>query len=96
MNAGIPDRFNDNYGPTEPDQLRREIFSDETSGMEVYVVDTGQREIYVLAPDEFEAAEAVTALGEGFNYVEWFSDDPADVHEDNDLIVVSYDYTKGL
>jgi hypothetical protein len=50
----------------------------------VYVVDTGPksddpREIYVLADSEFDAAEQVAALGEPVNYVEHYSDDPADM-----------------
>ena len=47
--------------------------------MSVYVVDTGEREIYVLADEDYEAAEHVAALGESVNYVEHYSDDPADI-----------------
>lgn len=46
--------------------------------MDVYVVDTGEREIYVLADTDYEAAEQVTALGENVNYAEWYSDNPED------------------
>jgi hypothetical protein len=55
--------------------------------MNVYVIDTGTREYYTVAPDEFEAAEKVAALGEGFNYVEFFSDDLSDLPEDKSVVV---------
>lgn len=44
----------------------------------MYVVDTGECEMYVIAADEFEAAEKVTALGEPIEYVEHYldTDDP--------------------
>lgn len=55
--------------------------------MKVYVVDTGSREVYLLAPDEFDAAERVAALGEGFNYVELYSEDPADLPDDESVVL---------
>ena len=55
--------------------------------MYVYVVDTGSREVYVLAPDEYDAAWRVADLGEGFNYVEFYSDDPADLPDDERVVI---------
>lgn len=52
-----------------------------TNTGDVYVVDTGEREIYVLANSECEAAEHVAALGEPVNYAEWYSDDPTDMDD---------------
>jgi hypothetical protein len=45
----------------------------------VWVVDTGEREIYVLATDECAAAEAVAAMGENVMYAEHYSDDSMDI-----------------
>lgn len=45
----------------------------------IWVVDTGEREIYVLAEDECDAAEQVAAMGENVNYAEHYSDDEADM-----------------
>jgi hypothetical protein len=53
----------------------------------VYVIDTGSREYYTVAADEYEAAEKVIALGEGFNYVEFFSDDLTDLPDDDSVVV---------
>jgi hypothetical protein len=47
--------------------------------MSVYVVDTGERELYVLADEDYEAAELVAAVGESVNYAEFYSDDPDDI-----------------
>lgn len=48
--------------------------------MSVYVVDTGETEVYVIAESECEAAEQVAAMiGGPVNYAEWFSDDLEDV-----------------
>lgn len=47
--------------------------------MSVWVVDTGNSEIYVLAEDEVEAAEAVVAMGEPVLYAEHYSDDDEDM-----------------
>lgn len=47
--------------------------------MSVYVVDTGEREVYVLADADYEAAEKVAATGESVLYAEWFSDDSSDL-----------------
>ena len=47
--------------------------------MSVWVVDTGEREIYVLADSEVNAAEKVAATGEDVNYAEYYSDDPTDL-----------------
>lgn len=44
----------------------------------VYVVDTGEREIYVLADSDSDAAEQVSYMGENVEYAEYFSDDPDD------------------
>jgi hypothetical protein len=51
--------------------------------MDVYVVDTGEQEVYVIAANEFEACEKVmlngdNIPGEPVKYAEWFSNDPAD------------------
>jgi hypothetical protein len=54
--------------------------------MSVFVVDTGEREIYVVASAEWEAAEKVTALGEPFLYAEHFSDDEDDVYDTQALV----------
>lgn len=48
----------------------------------VYVVDTGKREVYVMAEHECEAAETVAAHGENVVYAEWFSDDITDAPEE--------------
>jgi len=50
-----------------------------TRTQSVWVVDTGEREIYVLADDECEASEAVAAMGENVVYAEHYSDDPEDM-----------------
>jgi hypothetical protein len=45
--------------------------------MDVYVVDTGQEEVYVLASNEVDAAEQVVSMtGQPINYAEFYSDDP--------------------
>lgn len=50
---------------------------------DVYVVDTGESEVYVIADDEFEAADKVKTLLEleSINYAEWYSNDPDDADE---------------
>lgn len=48
---------------------------------DVYVVDTGERDIYVLANAEYEAAEKVAAMGENVVYAEWYSNDPEDADQ---------------
>jgi hypothetical protein len=48
---------------------------------DVYVVDTGEREVYVLANTDYEAAEKVAAAGEHVLYAEWYSNDPDDVDD---------------
>ncbi|WP_157931655.1 hypothetical protein [Mycobacteroides abscessus] len=50
--------------------------------MGVYVVDTGEREVYVLAETDYEAAEAIAARGENVINAEFFSDDPDDMPTD--------------
>lgn len=50
--------------------------------MSVYVVDTGEREVYVLAEDECTAVEQVAATGENVKHAEFYSDDPADMPDD--------------
>lgn len=45
---------------------------------DVYVVDTGEREVYVLAENEADACEQVSHMGENVEYAEFFSDDPTD------------------
>ena len=47
--------------------------------MAVYVVDTGEQDLYVVADENYEAAEAVAALGEDIVDVEHYSDDETDV-----------------
>lgn len=49
--------------------------------MAVYVVDTGEQDLYVIADENYEAAEAVAALGEDIVDVEHYSDDETDVPE---------------
>ena len=48
---------------------------------DVYVVDTGQEEVYVYADSEGEAESIVMSELEldGVNYAEFYSDDPTDV-----------------
>lgn len=55
---------------------------DQLKPMNLYVVDTGTKELYVWAGSEAEAGELVCATGEPVAYVEFYSDDPAD--EPND------------
>lgn len=47
--------------------------------MSVFVVDTGEQDIYVIADENYEAAEAVAALGEDIVDVEFYSEDNDDV-----------------
>ena len=47
--------------------------------MSVFVVDTGEQDLYVIADENFEAGEAVAALGERIVDVEHYSDDDDDV-----------------
>lgn len=47
--------------------------------MAIYVVDTGEREIYVVADEDYEAAEQVAAMGENVLYAEHYSDDKEDM-----------------
>lgn len=47
--------------------------------MAIYVVDTGEREVYVRADADYLAGEKVAALGESVKYAEHFSDDESDV-----------------
>jgi len=49
--------------------------------VDVYVVDTGEQEIYVLAETEIEAAEKVAHMGYNVNYAEWFSTDKDDADQ---------------
>lgn len=54
----------------------------------IYVVDTGQFEVYVFADSEAEACElACEKLGlDSVEYAEFYSDDPADVGLAGDLL----------
>lgn len=45
----------------------------------VYVVDTDEQEIYVLADEDYEATEQVAAMEHDVLYAEFYSDDPADI-----------------
>lgn len=45
----------------------------------VFVVDTGEMDLYVIADENYEAGEAVAALGEDVVDVEFYSDDVTDV-----------------
>lgn len=48
--------------------------------MSVWVVDTGDRDVYVVADDECAAGEQVVALtGAPILYVEHYSDDEGDM-----------------
>jgi hypothetical protein len=47
----------------------------------VYVVDTGEREVYAIADEDYEAAEKVAAMGENVLYAEHYSDDDADIND---------------
>ena len=49
--------------------------------MAVFVVDTGEQDLYVVADENYEAAECIAALGEKIVDVEHYSDDDTDVPE---------------
>lgn len=56
--------------------------------MDIYVVDTGEHEVYVYADSEAEACEKACEKLEidSVKYAEYYSDDPDDVGRPEDLL----------
>lgn len=57
------------------------------SALQVFVVDTGEQELYVIAREDYEAGEHVAALGERVEYVEHYSDDVGDVPSQYEALI---------
>ncbi len=49
------------------------------------VVDTGEREVYMIADDDLDATEKAVARFGSINYVEFYSDDPDDCPYPEDI-----------